>query len=75
MYPCHVGRCHDREGDYECKCNFGRRGDGKSYKGCEPIVSTAAVAVIGNALIIFKKNKQILWYRREKLKWFICELR
>ncbi|EMS52474.1 Wall-associated receptor kinase 2 [Triticum urartu] len=28
MYPCHGGRCHDREGDYECKCNFGRRGDG-----------------------------------------------
>uniref|UniRef100_M8B5R8 Wall-associated receptor kinase 1 n=1 Tax=Aegilops tauschii TaxID=37682 RepID=M8B5R8_AEGTA len=28
MYPCHGGRCHDREGEYECKCNFGRRGDG-----------------------------------------------
>lgn len=54
MYPCHGGRCHDREGDYECKCNFGRRGDGKSHKGCELVVSTTAVAVIGEALFNLK---------------------
>lgn len=48
MYPCHGGRCHDLEGDYECKCNFGRRDDGN--KGCEPVLSKAAVAVIGTII-------------------------
>uniref|UniRef100_A0A453AH95 Protein kinase domain-containing protein n=5 Tax=Aegilops tauschii subsp. strangulata TaxID=200361 RepID=A0A453AH95_AEGTS len=52
MYPCHGGRCHDREGEYECKCNFGRRGDGKSHKGCELVVSTTAAAVIGTIGVI-----------------------
>ncbi|CAM0901494.1 unnamed protein product [Alopecurus aequalis] len=46
MYPCRGGTCKDVEGDYECKCNFGQRGDGKSDKGCEPVLPKPAVAVI-----------------------------
>ncbi|XP_037483236.1 wall-associated receptor kinase 3-like [Triticum dicoccoides] len=47
VYRCHGGTCRDSEGNYECNCNFGRRGDGKSDKGCEPVLSPAAIAVIG----------------------------
>lgn len=46
-YPCHGGTCQDVEGGYNCKCSFGRTGDGKSDKGCEAIVSLAAIAAIG----------------------------
>uniref|UniRef100_A0ACD5Z0H8 Uncharacterized protein n=1 Tax=Avena sativa TaxID=4498 RepID=A0ACD5Z0H8_AVESA len=70
MYPCRGGTCHDREGDYNCKCNFGRKGDGKSERGCEPILSTAAEAAIGtvSALALLSVLLIFLQMEREKRK-------
>jgi hypothetical protein len=39
------------EGSYECRCKFGRRGWDDANNDCEPIMSAAAVAVLGNYLI------------------------
>uniref|UniRef100_A0ACD5YD72 Uncharacterized protein n=1 Tax=Avena sativa TaxID=4498 RepID=A0ACD5YD72_AVESA len=70
MYPCRGGTCHDREGYYKCKCNFGRKGDGKSERGCEPILPTAAVAAIGtvSALALLSVILIFLQMEREKRK-------
>ncbi|XP_044964045.1 wall-associated receptor kinase 2-like [Hordeum vulgare subsp. vulgare] len=70
MYPCHEGTCHDTEGDYECKCNLGRKGDGKSAKGCELLVSSAGVAAIGtiSATALLVVLLIFLYMEREKRK-------
>ncbi|KAF8776624.1 hypothetical protein HU200_003348 [Digitaria exilis] len=47
QYPCGSNsKCHDIMGDYECKCKFGHRGDGKSEKGCRPIFPGYATAIV-----------------------------
>uniref|UniRef100_A0ACD5WND2 Uncharacterized protein n=1 Tax=Avena sativa TaxID=4498 RepID=A0ACD5WND2_AVESA len=70
MYPCRGGTCHDREGDYECRCNFGRRGDGKSDRGCEPVLSKAAITAIGtvSAFALLSVMLMFLQMEREKRK-------
>lgn len=64
LFPCHGGKCRDVDGDYECDCNFGQRGDGKSDKGCEPVLSSAAVVVIGkvDVHVICSRNKYCTTY-------------
>lgn len=70
MYPCRGGTCHDTEGDYECRCSFGRRGEGKSDRGCEPVLPAAAVAAIGtiSAIALLSVLLIFLHMEREKRK-------
>ncbi|XP_037481125.1 wall-associated receptor kinase 2-like [Triticum dicoccoides] len=68
LFPCHGGKCRDVDGDYECNCNFGRRGDGKSDKGCEPVLSSAAVVVIGTISAIFISALLLLFVHMEHEK-------
>ncbi|KQJ81868.1 wall-associated receptor kinase 2 [Brachypodium distachyon] len=70
LFPCSGGTCLDEIGDYECRCHFGRRGDGKSPNGCEAIISTTAVAVIGtiSAMALLAVLVIFLHTKREKRK-------
>ncbi|CAM0901503.1 unnamed protein product [Alopecurus aequalis] len=70
MYPCRGGTCKDVEGDYECKCKFGRRGNGKSDKGCELVLPKPAQAVIGTifCLAILVLLLIYLRYQQQKRK-------
>ncbi|KAJ6386255.1 hypothetical protein OIU77_029262 [Salix suchowensis] len=64
-YPCH-GKCRNTDGDYECKCSLGMRGDGKT--GCQGFAITTIIAVIGAIVslviiclllcIIFRKKRK-----------------
>ncbi|KAJ6693054.1 hypothetical protein OIU79_014735 [Salix purpurea] len=40
-YPCQ-GKCRNTNGDYECKCSLGMRGDGKT--GCQGFAITTIIA-------------------------------
>uniref|UniRef100_A0A0D9XVI8 Protein kinase domain-containing protein n=1 Tax=Leersia perrieri TaxID=77586 RepID=A0A0D9XVI8_9ORYZ len=45
-YPCPGGSCHNLQGGYECKCNFGRRKDRNNSNSCQAVLSKPAIAVI-----------------------------
>ncbi|KAL5204568.1 hypothetical protein ABZP36_009439 [Zizania latifolia] len=47
QYPCSGGTCHDLEGSYECKCNFGERKESKNDQTvCEPVLNKQVIVVI-----------------------------
>ncbi|KQJ81866.1 hypothetical protein BRADI_5g03550v3 [Brachypodium distachyon] len=70
LYPCRGGTCHDEDGNYTCICNLGRKGNGKSEDGCEPILSMAAISVIGtiSAVALVAVLLIFLHMQREKRK-------
>uniref|UniRef100_A0A0D9XT47 Protein kinase domain-containing protein n=1 Tax=Leersia perrieri TaxID=77586 RepID=A0A0D9XT47_9ORYZ len=51
-YPCIGGTCQDIEGGYRCKCNFGRRKDGKDGHTCNLVLPKQAIVAIGNSIRI-----------------------
>uniref|UniRef100_A0ACD5YZ93 Uncharacterized protein n=1 Tax=Avena sativa TaxID=4498 RepID=A0ACD5YZ93_AVESA len=68
IYPCRGGTCHNMEGDYECKCRFGRRGEDESDKDCKPIMSSAAVLVIGTTSALSITAVLLIFVRMEHEK-------
>ncbi|KAL5205119.1 hypothetical protein ABZP36_009990 [Zizania latifolia] len=45
--PCSGGTCHDLEGSFECKCNFGQKTESENDKiVCRAVLSNPAKAVI-----------------------------
>ncbi|CAL4984382.1 unnamed protein product [Urochloa decumbens] len=72
LYPCGSGsKCHDMPGDYECKCKFGYRGDGKSEKGCQPIFPGYAIAIVATFVaVVLAFLAFILFIRRKQRKLF-----
>ncbi|CAM0901505.1 unnamed protein product [Alopecurus aequalis] len=68
MYPCRGGTCKDVEGDYECKCKFGRRGNGKSDKGCELVLPKPAQAVIGTIFCLAILVLLLIYLRYQQQK-------
>ncbi|KAF7012826.1 hypothetical protein CFC21_026978 [Triticum aestivum] len=68
LYPCH-GTCNNREGEYECACPAGTKGNAKEEQCTEmfPLPAKEAVGAIGclfvMALVVF-----FLLLRRQKRK-------
>ncbi|KAG8090395.1 hypothetical protein GUJ93_ZPchr0011g27261 [Zizania palustris] len=52
--PCTDGTCHDLQGSFECKCNFGKRKEIKNdmHVVCRPILDKPAKVVIAITCVI-----------------------
>uniref|UniRef100_A0A0D9XVK9 Protein kinase domain-containing protein n=1 Tax=Leersia perrieri TaxID=77586 RepID=A0A0D9XVK9_9ORYZ len=68
--PCIGGTCHDTEGGFECKCNFGRRRDSEDDNACQPVLTKPAIVAIATlcAISILAIILLFLHMEREKRK-------
>ncbi|CAM0145558.1 unnamed protein product [Urochloa decumbens] len=66
--PCGMySRCEDTEGDYNCKCKFNHKGDGKSQQGCHQyIFPPYAIAAVVIFIVLVPACSVIVLLMRQK---------
>ncbi|CAN6382123.1 unnamed protein product [Urochloa humidicola] len=68
--PCGVySTCEDTEGDYNCKCTFNRKGNGKTQQGCyQYIIPPYAIAAMAIIVVIVVAFVATIFLQTRKLR-------